>query len=373
MKLSEKQVVTENEFVNTVFSDLTNRKQQIILEFTELSSENVESLIVILKQFDAIYNFDGFSLTCIIQLSAISTFKERINDLDIQEQLQKIIQNHAVIWQAGRFNLNVSETPLIYGILNVTPDSFYDGGAYFDQEAAFKQVEKMVADGANVIEVGGQTTRPGGFAEVEPEEEIKRIAPSIKLIQEAFPQIVIAVDTYKYEVMKAVVELGVDIINDVNAFTDDNRKLELMKNSNVGLLTMHSSRDVEYHDLTEEMTKFFEQNLSDLTNAGIAVERIALDQGIGYAKVADGYQDYAMMRNLDQLNYLNRPIMVAISRKGFGAKLFNLAKEDRLSVTLIAESFMYLHGGRILRVHDVKETVQLVKMLDTINTAFWHR
>jgi Dihydropteroate synthase and related enzymes len=110
-----------------------------------------------------------------------------------------------------------------------------------------------------------------------------------------------------------------------------------------------------------------------LTAAGIDRERIALDQGIGYSKVADGYQDYAMMRNIDQFNYLGRPMMVAISRKGFGAKLFGLKKDDRLPVTLIAEAYMYLHGGRILRVHDVEETVQLTKMLDTINAGYWQR
>lgn len=101
-------------------------------------------------------------------------------------------------------------------------------------------------------------------------------------------------------------------------------------------------------------------------DSGVARQRIALDQGIGYSKVADGYQDYAMMRNIDQFNYLQRPMMIAISRKGFGAKLFGLAKEDRLPVTLVAEAYMYLHGGNILRVHDVTETVQLVKMLDEI-------
>ena len=96
-----------------------------------------------------------------------------------------------------------------------------------------------------------------------------------------------------------------------------------------------------------------------------------MDQGIGYSKVADGEQDYAMMRNLDQFNYLKRPMIVAISRKGFGKQLFDLAKDDRLDVTLIAESYMHLHGGRVLRVHDVKETKQLVKMLDTITSGYW--
>ena len=105
----------------------------------------------------------------------------------------------------------------------------------------------------------------------------------------------------------------------------------------------------------------------------VDLNRIILDQGIGYAKVADGYQDYTMMRNLDQLNKFNRPIMVAISRKGFGKKLFNLNKEDRLPVTLIAESAMFLRGGRVIRAHDIAETYQLVNMLDIINQSYWFR
>ena len=180
----------------------------------------------------------------------------------------------------------------------------------------------------------------------------------------------VAIDTYKYAVMERVIDY-VDIINDVNAFTDDQRKLALMRNSNVGLLTMHSARNKDYDNLTAEMKTFFEENIATLVQNGININRIALDQGIGYAKKADGYQDYAMMKNIDQFNYLNRPMMIAISRKGFGAKLFGLPKEDRLPVTLVAEAYMYLHGGRILRVHDIAETVQLAKMLDVIQNGYW--
>ncbi|MGY0253783.1 dihydropteroate synthase [Limosilactobacillus reuteri] len=159
----------------------------------------------------------------------------------------------------------------------------------------------------------------------------------------------IAVDTYKLPVMAVAIEAGVDIINDVQAF-NSKQKLILMAKANVGM-----ERCIErIHDddnLTVAMQKFFEHNLGTIAAAGIDLERVILDQGIGYAKVAHGYQDYAMMRNIDQLNDLHRPIMVAISPKGFGQKPLNLAKEDRLGVTLIAETAMYLRGGRVLRVH----------------------
>ena len=256
--------------------------------------------------------------------------------------------------------------------MNITPDSFYDGGRYNTPEAMREHIRQMVAAGADVIEVNGQTTKPGRYKEVSPEEELARIVPGIKMLQKEFPNVAIAVDTYKLPVMEKVLAMGVDIINDVRAF-DDQRKLLLLKNSRAGLVTMHSSRDREYGNLTVEMKHFFEHNLAKISEAGINLDRVIIDEGIGYSKVADGEQDYAMMRNIDEFRYLNRPIMVAISRKGFGKKLFDLPKDERLPITLIAETYMYLHGGRVLRVHDIEETRQLVKMIDTITAGYWQR
>lgn len=166
---------------------------------------------------------------------------------------------------------------MIYGIMNITPDSFFDGGQYKTKDDVLNHVDAMLQAGADVIEVNGQTTRPG-FTEVTPQVELDRTLPYIRAIKARFPEAVLAVDTYKYDVMQAVLEEGVSIINDVNAFTDDPRKLKLMADSRVGLLTMHSSRDQEYTDLTSSMRRFFEQNLAALTSHGIDIERIALDQ-----------------------------------------------------------------------------------------------
>lgn len=277
---------------------------------------------------------------------------------------------HAVRWQAGRFVFDVSAKPLVYGILNVSPESFYDGGRFVASADMQAHVAQMVQAGVDVLEVGGQTTRPG-FTPLTAEVEWQRVAPVIDWVQAHYPDLPLAIDTYKYPLMQQALACGVDIINDVNGFTDDPAKLALLAQSNCGLLTMHSNRTGEYLDLTQEMRHFFKTNLADLTQAGIAYERIALDQGIGYAKVADGQQDYAMMRNIEQLNDFKRPLMVAISRKGFGAQLFGLAKDDRLPVTLVAEAAMFLKGGNILRVHDVVETMQLRKMLTVIQSTYW--
>ena len=260
------------------------------------------------------------SLQTVLPLAAlqffITKFKQQFSADEASRQLEQIYQQHAIYWHYGSVHRDLTQSPLIYGILNITPDSFYDGGAYVEPQAIKDHIAEMVTAGVDVIELGGQTTRPG-FTEISAQEELNRILPYIDWIHQNYPEVSLAVDTYKYVVMQALVKNShVDIINDVRAFTDDPRKLALLAPTKIGLLTMHSSRDTEYDNLTKEMQNFFKQNLSQLVNAGIAQERIALDPGIGYAKVADGYQDYAMMRNIDQFNQFNRPTMIAISRKG---------------------------------------------------------
>lgn len=344
--------------------------------YLQLTGEVPAAVTALLAQFDQpvvpLATGIGFQLlTAAWQPFAAQLRQRWADDDELQASLQAREDELAVWWQAGRFRYNLSEKPLVYGILNVTPDSFYDGGRFNQEEAMAAQVEAMVQAGADIIEPGGQTTKPGGFVEVDPAEEWERIAPSIELLKSKYPQVAIAVDTYKLPVMEKALAAGVDIINDVNGFETAEKRALLAQYPTVGLVTMHSSRGHEYQNLTAGMRDFFTKNLAELTAAGIAAERICLDQGIGYAKVADGDQDLAMMNNIGQLNDFRRPVMVAISRKGFGKRLFNLAKEDRLGVTLVAETAMMLRGGRVLRVHDVEATRQLVDLVDRIQRAYW--
>lgn len=376
MKIQEMIFKEPRNFSDEVLEKQRSRRERLFFEVSGFNDLQRSQLIHLIGQFDDEFKLVEAVIQFTIPFAALSTFilraRQVFDDSALSNDLQAISDHYEVHWRAGKFDFNVSKEPVIYGILNITPDSFYDGGRFQDPVAIQNQIDKMVTAGTDVIEINGQTTRPG-FTEVTPTEELRRISSTADLIKEKYPQIALAVDTYKLPVMREMVGMDVDIINDVNAFVDDRAKLELLKDQQTGLLTMHSSRETEYDNLTVEMKRFFEHNLAELSDAGINRERIAIDQGIGYSKVADGYQDYAMMRNIDQFNYLSRPIMVAISRKGFGAKLFGLDKDDRLPVTLIAEAYMYLHGGRILRVHDVEETMQLVKMLDTITAGYWHR
>ncbi|WP_421776602.1 dihydropteroate synthase [Gardnerella sp. KA00255] len=375
MNITKERDITGTSLAEKVLLNQVQKEQKLVLNWNDIPSDCMQKVIDFIDHFDTSYEVKESSVQFLLPLIAIKPFinaceKTWNNDSNLLESINSVARENTIIWKAGRFCFDTIDKPIVYAILNITPDSFYDGGRYQTEEQIKKHVEEIVNAGADVIEVGGQTTKPGGYVEITPEEEISRVIPTIRYIHDNYPQIAVAVDTYKIPVMKAAIEAGVDIVNDVRAF-EDPEKVKLMAESNVGLVTMHSNRDTEYDNLTKVMCEFFTNNLRMLIDGGIDKDRIILDQGIGYAKVADGEQDYAMMRNINQLNRFGRPILVAISRKGFGKKLFNLDKEDRLPVTLVAETAMFMAGGRVIRAHDIAETKQLVDMIDVINRNYW--
>lgn len=377
MNITKERDITGTSLAEKVLLDQVQKEQKLVLNWNNIPSDYMQKVIDFIDHFDTSYEVKESSIQFLLPLIAIKPFisaceKTWNNDSNLLESINSIARENTIIWKAGRFCFDTIDKPIVYAILNITPDSFYDGGRYQTEEQIKKHVEEIVNAGADVIEVGGQTTKPGGYVEITPEEEISRVIPTIRYIHDNYPQVAVAVDTYKIPVMKAAIEAGVDIVNDVRAF-EDPEKVKLMAESNVGLVTMHSNRDTEYDNLTRVMCEFFTNNLRMLIDGGIDKDRIILDQGIGYAKVADGEQDYAMMRNINQLNRFGRPILVAISRKGFGKKLFNLDKEDRLPVTLVAETAMFMAGGRVIRAHDIAETKQLVDMIDVINRNYWFK
>lgn len=377
MNITKERDITGTSLAEKVLLDQVQKEQKLVLNWNDIPSDCMQKVIDFIDHFDTSYEVKESSVQFLLPLIAIKPFinaceKTWNNDSNLLERINSVARENTIIWKAGRFCFDTIDKPIVYAILNITPDSFYDGGRYQTEEQIKKHVEEIVNAGADVIEVGGQTTKPGGYVEITPEEEISRVIPTIRYIHDNYPQIAVAVDTYKIPVMKAAIEAGVDIVNDVRAF-EDPEKVKLMAESNVGLVTMHSNRDTEYDNLTKVMCEFFTNNLRMLIDGGIDKDRIILDQGIGYAKVADGEQDYAMMRNINQLNRFGRPILVAISRKGFGKKLFNLDKEDRLPVTLVAETAMFMAGGRVIRAHDIAETKQLVDMIDVINRNYWFK
>lgn len=374
MKIEELQP-SQTGLMGVVAANLQTVHQQLFLSWHLDNQGQLSKVYDLLVDLDVPLVEHQSTIDFMVSMPALMVLKRWVGQLfadeELAESLDVIWENHRLLWQAGRFSFDVTERPLVYAILNITPDSFFDGGQYYQSAQWQKHVDQVVAAGTDVVEVGGQTTRPG-FQEISPAEEIRRVVPAVKYLRQHYSNVAIAVDTYKLQVMKTVLAAGADIINDVQAF-DSPEKRQLMARSAAGLVTMHSSREREYQHLTMEMRRFFKKNLQQLQNAGINRERIVIDQGIGYSKIADGYQDFAMMNNLDQFNDFHRPILVGISRKGFAKKILGLAKKDRLPATLVAETAMTLRGGRILRVHDVDETKQLITLLDAISHGYWNQ
>ena len=261
MKVTENLVTKDHsKLVSAILADQVNRHQQLLLTWECSDVETAGMVEQFIRHFDSpvacVEKRVEFSFPLLSLKELIAQVKERWeNDQELIASLEQVYHRHQIIWRAGRFTFDLTEQPVIYGILNITPDSFYDGGKFQSHSAIASQIAKMVAAGANVIEVGGQTTKPGGFKEVDPEEEIARIMPAIQLLRENYPQIAIAVDTYKLPVMAAAIKAGVDIINDVQAF-NSKQKLILMAKANVGMVTMHSSRTHDYDNLTVAMQKF---------------------------------------------------------------------------------------------------------------------
>lgn len=370
-----KELGTQGDFASQALFKLAQTQTLIQLQFSDVTSAQTAVLERRLRQFDASVTHKGTTVTTLLTYEATKQLSDNWltwfpGEQEADKQLTNVLASYELGWQANDFQFELREKPMIYAIMNITPDSFYDGGRYTTEEAVSAHIAEMVEAGADLIEVNGQTTRPG-YTEVTPEVEIERTIPYIKQIKQLYPDMAVGIDTYKLPVMKAAIDAGVDVINDVNSFTDDPEKLPYLAQQRVGLLTMLNGRGNDFTNLSEEMHTFFEDNIKAITDAGVAFDRIALDQGIGYSKLPDSKQDFVMMRNVDQFNDLNRPMMVAVSRKGFYKQLLGLEKDDRLPMTLITETEMMLKGGRIIRVHDVEETRQMITFLNEIEKGHW--
>lgn len=371
------QLSQAGDFASAALFQLAQDQERVVLTASGLTEGQQTELSQRLRQLDGIVQSTEQQLTALVTLPGLRLLAEHWstwfpNEAQLQATLDAILASYTLDWQAGAHTFHLRDQPMVYGIMNITPDSFYDGGRYQTMDAVLAHVEDMLTAGADVIEVNGQTTRPG-YTEITPALEIERTVPYIDAIMKRFPEAVLAIDTYKVPVMQAAIDAGVSIINDVNSFTDDPAKLALMAKSNVGLLTMLNGRQFDFKVMTPEMHQFFEDNLNALTAAGIDRNRIAIDQGLGYAdtKVKNDDQDYVIMNNVGKFNDLNRPMMVAVSRKGYMGTLLDIPKDQRLPMTLVSETAMILNGGRIIRVHDVKETRQMVTLLKRIGEGYW--
>ena len=259
-------------------------------------------------------------------------------------------------------------SPQVMGILNVTPDSFSDGGKFAHFDHALEQVERMIAAGATIIDIGGESTRPGA-KDVSENDELERVIPVLKAIKQKF-DVVVSIDTSKASVMKAAIESGADIINDVRALQNEGC-LAVLANSDVPICLMHMQglprtmqNEPAYSNVVDDIILFFEQRIKACIDAGIAKERLILDPGFGFGKTLA--QNFHLLANLSAFEKLNCPILAGISRKSMIGNLLNRDVEQRLAGSLSTAIVAVQQGAKIIRVHDVEETVDAIKILKAV-------
>lgn len=264
--------------------------------------------------------------------------------------------------KCGKHQLNVKEKTLIMGILNITPDSFSDGGKYNEKKEAVLRARKMVREGADILDIGGESTRPGSL-KVPIEEELKRVIPIISAISDEI-DIPISVDTYKADVAKQAIEAGAHIINDVWGAKADPKMAEVASFFKVPIVLMHNRENKNYQNLMQDMINDLRDSINIVKKAGVKDDRIILDPGIGFAKEYE--HNLEVMRNLDQIVALGYPVLLGTSRKTFVGQALDLPVEERMEGTGATVCLGIQRGCQMVRVHDVKEMSRMARMMDAM-------
>lgn len=259
-------------------------------------------------------------------------------------------------------------TPKVMGIINVTPDSFFSGSRKESEADVLRQAEKMISEGAEILDIGGYSTRPGA-AEVTNEEEINRVCGPIEAISKQFPDIPISIDTFRADVAAAAVGSGATIVNDISAGLLDAQMLETVGKLKVPYIAMHTRGTPQtmkeltsYDDLLKEVMQYFSERIAKCKEAGI--KDIIVDPGFGFAKTIE--QNYYLLNSVDYLKQLGLPLLIGVSRKSMIYKVLNIEPEAALNGTTVLNTLALLKGASILRVHDVKEAVEAVKLINQI-------
>ncbi len=269
-----------------------------------------------------------------------------------------------LFWQCGDMRLPLAQ-PLVMGILNVTPDSFSDGGTHDSVEAAVAHGLRMIEEGADIVDVGGESTRPGARP-VPVDEECRRVVPVIRALAEASDR-VISIDTRKAAVARRALAAGASIVNDITALTADRDMLAVVRDSGAGAVLMHMQGKPEtmqqaprYDDVVAEVHAWLARRVKEVTAAGVPGDRLAIDPGIGFGKTLE--HNLALLGALTRFNEIGRPLLVGLSRKGFVGTITGAPVESRLAGSLTALVWCIWRGAAILRVHDVRASREAVRM-----------
>jgi len=273
-----------------------------------------------------------------------------------------------MIWKTRRRTLDLTRHGAVMGILNVTPDSFFDGGRFAQVDDAVQQARAMIREGADIIDIGGESTRPGAES-ISADEELSRAIPVIRRLRAESTEVLISIDTSKASIASAAVEAGADIINDVTALRGDAAMPTLAASSGAAICLMHmrgTPRDMQknphYENVVTEVREFLEERVEAALSAGIARERLAIDPGIGFGKTAE--HNLELLRDPAALTSKmpDRPILIGVSRKSFLAG----SADDRLWPTVALTSLLRGRGVRIFRVHDVRPNREALRMTEAI-------
>jgi dihydropteroate synthase len=261
------------------------------------------------------------------------------------------------------------DKPLVMGVINATPDSFYEGSRFVGRDAILEQAEKMIAEEVDIIDIGGQSTRPGSKS-ISAEEELERVIEGIEALHRNFPNLIISIDTYNSSVAKQAVRHGASIVNDISAGTIDKEMLPNVAQLNVPYVLMHMKgtpetmqREANYDNVTREVLDFFIRKKYECNKAGI--HDLILDPGFGFAKTVE--HNFELLKNISAFRVLDSPILVGISRKSSVYKALGVDKGDALNGTTVLNTIALMNGANILRVHDVKEAREVVKLCTLVN------
>ena len=263
----------------------------------------------------------------------------------------------------GSREFEISRHTYIMGILNVTPDSFSDGGKYLNMDAALRHTEKMLLEGMDILDIGGESTRPG-HTQISAEEEIKRVVPVIEAVKKRF-DIPVSVDTYKSTAAKAAVEAGADLVNDIWGLKYDSAMARVIADSGVCCCLMHNREKAEYTHFMDEVLEDLRDSLSIAENAGITREKIILDPGVGFGKT---YEDnLEVLRSLSRFSELSCPMLLGTSRKSVIGLTLDLPASERVEGTLVTTVLAVLNRWPFVRVHDIKENRRAIQMMEAVN------
>lgn len=275
-------------------------------------------------------------------------------------------------WRCGRFLFDFSKRkrPIVMGILNATPDSFSDGGKFRSSKDAIAQAELMIQNGVDLIDIGGESTRPGAEP-VELQEELDRVLPVIEALRDC--GVPLSIDTYKAETMRQALHAGVDCVNDIWALRQADALEAVMESRDCGIVLMHMQRDPltmqfnpEYHDVIADVKRFLLDRAELLISKGISEERIAIDPGFGFGKSLE--HNLKMLANFDDFSTIGFSVLAGISRKSMIGKITGKDTNDRVAPSVAAAIMAADRGAQIVRVHDVAQTVDALKLWEAINT-----